>query len=470
MQRQPSTRTRRRSNDGISLDYMFQMGTVSSKDNRWVARIPYTHPDTGLKLFKTFKGPKARVAADRDEFLKRQELGQVLALGAKPKDKTTGEWCLEWVRETVAFSASRSAHDQYLSVVERLIVSAPEGVEPIGPIPLPKLTQRRVLAWRNDLDRAGVGRASINSALARLKTALTVATTIRELGLGGINPASGVSRLKETKSQPWEGDPSETKLLYELALARAKNSRGKLFPTYMAGLIPAATALGLRRSELVGLQNRDIDWDNGLVHLRRHGINTGDVSKGSRLYRLVPGTKASKGEPEQVRADPQTLAVLRQTRTRLLEWRLAQGTRWRAGQTGRAIYVETPDAVTGTSYTISSDPTAPEAFVFPAPDGDLWEPTTLGNWFVALATEGGLQGKSLHDLRHDCATFLICGDPTRGIPPLPLTAVQKHMRHKNLSETADTYSHLLKRLATLAADTMGRLLEHVFDEPREEAV
>jgi integrase len=97
------------------------------------------------------------------------------------------------------------------------------------------------------------------------------------------------------------------------------------------------------------------------------------------------------------------------------------------------------------------DPVAPEALIFPAEDGDAWKPRAISNWFVGtLCPKAGITTKSLHSMRHDCATFMLSAG-------VPLTVVSKHMRHANSAITADTYAHLLRSQESLGAEERGAI-------------
>ena len=427
-------------------------------DGRWMAKIPYTDPDTGKTKFFRPKSPSLDVLLKRQaEAQHKKQEGEQIG-GREERPMTTSEWAAHYLEHVVRPKATAGSYDSYKSCISRLIDRAPKGVAPIGPIPFKLLTSKKIEEYTAALLAAGVGAPSVNTLISRLRSMYYAAMRRPEMGIK-YNRAAIVEKEEEIRKDPWVGDPKETRLLIELA--------GE---DYRASIIQVATDAGLRRSELCGLQWGDIDWDNHSITLRRHVVASGSQRLGERATRIVPGTKESKGQPEgPLFLSDRSMAMLRDTRDRLV----FLGRSWTPGVATKAIYVKSPKARTGTPYVIPANPVADDAFVWPGmgsissqkpgavrntsttracaarrvnPDGAVYEPTSMGNWFAALVTRAQLPPqngatKTLHDLRHDCATFLINGLGGK-VVPLPLVA--NIMRHKDSSVTASVYSHLLK--------------------------
>ena len=72
--------------------------------------------------------------------------------------------------------------------------------------------------------------------------------------------------------------------------------------------------------------------------------------------------------------------------------------------------------------------------------------------FKPLLTHAGLHRKvCLHDLRHTCATLLL----GKGVHP---KIVQELLGHANISQTMDTYSHVLPNMQGEAVAAMQEAL------------
>lgn len=400
-------------------------------------RVKDGRSETGRLLYKKF-GPvtKDRVAeiADKAEaYRKGREEQHKPRVTGKLHKRTLGEWLEIWIENVVRADAAASSYDHYkLSLRHYLLANS------IAQVALADLTQERVEIWRGELDESGVGRPSINYALARLKGALEIAIEPARFADNGIsiNVARKVKPLKVAATVPWIGKPEET-----VAITQA------IGPSYMQALVQFATDTGARRSEIAALTWGDLDLERGTLTFKRHMTVSGHGEE--RMVRIAPGTKTSKGAWATLNLSDQTIAMLRQTRERLLEHKLATR-EWKAGRATRATFVATSNDRTGTPYIVPQNPIAADALVFPYWDGSPWDVTTLGNWFVRMAEKAGIKGKSIHDLRHDCATFLI------GLG-VPLTVVADHMRHKDASLTAKVYVHLLASQDRLAVATQNRI-------------
>lgn len=57
-----------------------------------------------------------------------------------------------------------------------------------------------------------------------------------------------------------------------------------------------------------------------------------------------------------------------------------------------------------------------------------WHPDTVSHWFQKAATDAGIEGHRLHDLRHTCATYMLKNK-------IPLDVVQRIMGHSQISTT-----------------------------------
>ena len=180
-------------------------------------------------------------------------------------------------------------------------------------------------------------------------------------------------------------------------------------------LIVTAVATGLRQGELLGLQWADLDLERGTLTVRQ-ALQDGE---------LVP-TKTDKSR-RTVGLPPDVVALLRQHRQGMREWRLAMGTGWHGA--------DNPG----------------EGLVFTNTIGRHLDGPTVTHQFQALLAEAGLPRIRFHDLRHTCATLLL----NDGVP---LHTVSRLLGHSQIAITADTYGHLVPDAAGEAAARMGVLL------------
>ena len=160
---------------------------------------------------------------------------------------------------------------------------------------------------------------------------------------------------------------------------------------YLFPLWRLAAMSGMRRGELAGVAWPDVDLDCGTIHLERSlGVDGGEVF--SKAPKSVAGERA-------IGLDPETTAVLRSHRTRLVADRLAGGD----------------------SYDV--EPLGLDLVFRARPDGGLVRPDYISGYFTKEWAHAGLQaGVTLHSLRHSVASMLVGAG-------LSLVEVAAHMGH-----------------------------------------
>lgn len=174
-------------------------------------------------------------------------------------------------------------------------------------------------------------------------------------------------------------------------------------------------ATGLRRGEALALRWPDVDLDAATVRVHAtlsrtsRGLEVGPP-KTDRSTRTVPLPRT-------------TVESLRTHRTRQAEERLAAGPAW-------------TDA----------------GFVFASEVGTPLEPRNVLRAFQVIARRVGLDGVSLHTLRHSNASLLLAaGTHTK--------VVSEHLGHSSYAITADIYSHVTPSQAREAADRLDAALD-----------
>jgi integrase len=176
-----------------------------------------------------------------------------------------------------------------------------------------------------------------------------------------------------------------------------------------------ALALGLRQSEALALQWKDIDLLNNTLSVRRtlHRV------KGKGLVYEAPKTKRS----ERTLALPAPLvAALHAHKAAQLGERMLGGNLWHD-----------------------------EDLVFAQSNGrPLDKKADYDDW-CALLKRAGVRHVRLHDGRHTAATLLL----SEGVHP---RVVMELLGHSQMRTTMDIYSHVMPALAREAADRMGAIL------------
>ena len=168
---------------------------------------------------------------------------------------------------------------------------------------------------------------------------------------------------------------------------------------------------GLRRGELCGLEWKDIDFQQGLMTVRR-----------SSLY--LPGkgifTDETKNKTSErvLKLTSDVLRLLRQHQTTQNKHRLQYGDQWQ--ESGR---------------------------IFTTWNGAPLHPDTFSKWFAGFAKRHGLPPITAHSLRHTNATLLIA----KGVN---IKTVSAHLGHSNVSTTGNIYAHAIQSAEAAAADAL----------------
>lgn len=169
---------------------------------------------------------------------------------------------------------------------------------------------------------------------------------------------------------------------------------------------------GLRRSELLGLKWPDVDLDAGALSVQRSLDKDGTFNPPKRRNsrRTLKLTRAS-------------VEALRAHRVRQNEERLRLGSLW-----------EDQD------------------LIFPNQTGKPMNADNLYHrGFKPLLKRAGLSGFTFHSLRHTCATLLL----SKNVNP---KIVSEMLGHATISQTMDTYSHVMPGMSDVAAEALENAL------------
>jgi integrase len=210
---------------------------------------------------------------------------------------------------------------------------------------------------------------------------------------------------KLIKRKPAVIDSEKLTALFE----RAKSTR--LFP-----FVVLSASTGCRRGELLALTWSDLNLDTGEMNVSKSLEQT---KKGLR----VKSTKS--GEPREFVVPEFAIDALKAHREQ---------------QDGdRAMF--------GADYH-------DHGLVFCQPGGDHYSPDRAGARVSELMRKAGLQGVSLHSLRHSCATILLSNH-------VPLAVVSEQLGHANQNITLSIYSHAIPADKRTAAKVWSNAMADV---------
>ena len=272
--------------------------------------------------------------------------------------------------------------------------------EELGAKELQKLKGSDLDAYYDRLSRRGLSATSVRRYHAVCSAALNQGV---RWGLLERSPAAQASPPTMERNEPDAPTPEEIKLLIE----RAEEEDPEL-----AALLFVAATTGCRRGELCGLRWSDVDFEKGVLLVRRSV---------SDLPGRVEIRSTKTGHIRKMALDSATLSVLELLRER-------------GGARSAALGVTLdPDAYLWTS----------------SPDGmSPLRPGGVTSRFIALRNDLGLTHIRLHHLRHFAATVMLAGG-------VDVRTVAGRLGHSRPTLTLQTYAHVMDATDRRAAEVVG---------------
>lgn len=354
------------------------MGTKGNgrRDRRHVSAV------TRVEVVKKVKALEAK-----------RDAGMVSAAG---RAITVEEWLTYWVENIASSRVRPRTLDSYRSMIRMHLVPH------IGKRRLDQLMPDHLEQTYSAILSTGLSPTTVLRIHRVLHRALKIAMQRDRVAR---NVAALVEPPRQERPQtPEPLDVDECKRVLAAAVGLRNSARWTV-----------ALALGLRQSEALALQWKDIDFDRGTLSVRRG------------LHR-VPGEGLVFTEPKTDRSR-RTIAVpaplieaLRKQRLAQNEERLVAGTEWDHWD-----------------------------LVFAQPNGRPLDKHSDYEAWIKLLNCASVRHIRLHDGRHTAATLLL----TAGVHP---RVVMELLGHSQMRTTTDIYSHVMPALAQEAADRMARTL------------
>ncbi len=217
----------------------------------------------------------------------------------------------------------------------------------------------------------------------------------------GVNPASRVDAPKVEKRRAACYDADQVD-----ALLKALGKAGPEELKYKAAIM-IAIMTGARLGEVMGLEWRDIDFENKAIEIRQ----SSQYLPTEGIFTKAPKTETSK---RKISVNNYLLAILAQYQQNQQE----------------------KDFICRGNNRL-----------FITWDGKPMHPETVSKWFRKFIKRNGLPRLTFHGLRHTSATFLI----SRG---MDIQTVAGRLGHSTSATTQNIYSHFLESKDRQAADLM----------------
>ena len=333
-------------------------------DGRWVGRLPYVDPVTGLLKRAHVTGPtKSAVNNQLKEMRRRIDDGSV----GRDDPMTFGAFAERWIASSLESSdRKRSTKVLYAGLARTHIITGE-----LGKTRLSALKPTTVERFIGELRQKGLASSSIRQIY-------TVARAIGDAavrdGLVGTNAFVRVRRPQVVRTEAGYLTPDQVADL----LAAAATSRYR-------SLFEFLVMTGLRRGEALGLRWDDVDLEARIMRVqgtlaRLDGTLQVTAPKSARSRRSIPLSSPA-------------VTVLRDVRKRTDRERQLACQLWQ--DTG---------------------------FVFVTDIGEPCDPRNALRALHAAAARAGLPGVGLHTLRHSAASVML----THGVPLTVVSQILGH--------------------------------------------
>ena len=351
-------------------------------------------PATGKRRRKTLtvNGTKRDAERQLTQLAHQVDTGLPVDSG----NATIRDYLTSWLRDVVAVRNRPRTAEGYRIIVNRHIVPI------LGGVRVSRLQPADVEVLEAKLLSRGLSANTVHHVHVVLSKALKDAT---RKGLVSRNVCQLVEPPRPAR---YEVDPPDSN-----AIARILELAHKT-PYY--AIFHVLAYCGLRRGEAVALKWAKIDYVRGVLSV----VETAQRLAGKGI--VFQPTKSAAGR-RGIKLDPKTIRVLRAHNAAQAEYRLALG----------PIY-ENHD------------------LVFPGSTGKPLDPSVLTRNFARMATNAGMPGIRLHDLRHAHASALI----KVGAHP---RVVQDRMGHASSAFTMQAYGHVAADQQEEAANAVAELME-----------
>lgn len=187
-------------------------------------------------------------------------------------------------------------------------------------------------------------------------------------------------------------------------------------PTKYRVFIVLALCTGFRRGELLGLEWKDIDWENHLIHIRRTSCYTSD--KG--IYTDTTKTRKSK---RILKVQPELIDLLKLYKAEQDQERERVGSKW-----------EDHDRL------------------FIKWDGKPINPGTPYGWFKEFCEKKNIRFCDIHSMRHYNASALIAAG-------VDIVTVSGLLGHSTVTTTANIYCHAMQEAQAKASAAVASSLD-----------
>lgn len=370
---------------------------IEKGERRYLVRLYNGRDQHGKKIYysKLIHGTRT----DAERFLRGLLRDKDLGVFVAPSPLSFNEYLDYWLKNSAKQKLSERTYEGYAYLLDRHVRPA------LGVKKLSGLQPLELQQLYTGLREGGLSPRTIQLVHTIISSSLKQAVKWRMLMH---NPAQAVDRPKQIRKEMAALSPEQAAQF----LNTARDDRYYI-------LFSIALDTGARPSELLALQWKDIDFEQGLVTIRR----TLDYPEsGERDFKFIePKTSKSR---RSIKISQTNLNNLREHRKVQSEGRLKKGPKW-----------QNLDLIFCTSE-----------------GKPLQRRNILRRHLRPILKKAELpETLNLYSLRHTCATLLLGANVNPKI-------VSERLGHASIVLTLDTYSHVLPNMQQVASENLERIL------------
>ena len=385
------------------------MANIRKRGNTYQIRVSCGYDTKGEQIMQTmtWKPPEGMTPKQAEKEVQKQAVffdekcmkGQVTA-NVKFEDLAE-----EWLETYAKLNLKKTSYERQKQMRLRVYPA-------IGHMRMDKIKAWHIQQFVNDL--ALNGKNMRNGKPLSRKTAVHHLSFISDVFSYAIrmemltdNPCRRVVVPKGTKKEKDIYTLEEIKKLFEL-LEDA--------PLKYRTFFTLAIYSGFRRGELLGLEWKDIDWDNCVISVRR----TSNYTPSAGTYTDTTKTKSSQ---RSLKFPQHVMDLLREFKAEQDEEREKLGSKW-----------EDHDRL------------------FVKWNGEPMYHTTTYSWFRKFCDKNGMRFCDIHSLRHFYASALI----NEGVDA---AAVSSALGHLAIGTTTSIYCHVFQQAQARAGEAIANVLD-----------
>lgn len=385
------------------------MANIRKRGNSYQIRVGCGYDTKGNQVSKTMTWrPPENITpkqAEKEAYKQAILFEEKCLMCAEPTTMKFEELAEKWFDEYAMLNLRNTSFERMKQLTKRVYPA-------IGYMKVNKITSRHIQQFVNDLS-FNAKNMQTGKPLAR-KTVIHHLSFISDvfsyavkMSMVSDNPCSRVSIPKGERKEKEIYTIEEIEKLFELV---------ETAPLKYRAFFVLAVYSGFRRGEMLGLEWKDIDWEDNIISVRR----TSNYTKAKGYYTDTTKTRSSQ---RSMKFPDFVIDLLRELKENQDRQAFLMGTKW-----------------TNTDRLFVKDTGEPMFLCMPY------------KWLEKLCIRNGLPFHGLHSIRHFFASSLIHAN-------VDVAAVSSALGHSAISTTTSIYLHAFQDANARASEAIAAVLD-----------